>query len=273
MNKFLALVNIDLRRSRKIYYSFLIFINSIILISSIISTISFKSNIYLVERAIARFGGVFYGIAILCNNNILLATILLGAIGILIYITYTLYSEYYGKNKSIYTLSMLPQNKYYIYLGKIASGLCMIYMYLVSVIITLIAGKYLFNFIMGDIAIYKTTIINDIYYSNSLSSIIPINFIDFLVEQVLNNIAVLSFILALMLGSVNKSAGFMVLIIYKYISNKIFDYSGYLNISFLYERYGEAGVNIVENLGLLLISLVTAYFILNKTEIYKKEEV
>lgn len=100
-----------------------------------------------------------------------------GLVFCLIYIVVLWKREFSGKNKSIYTLAMIPQNRINIYFSKVLNILCFTYLYIMSYTATLfISSKILPIFMKGDV--YSLGFIKDTIYA--YSPYIPYNFESFM---------------------------------------------------------------------------------------------
>ena len=162
MNKLMALVNTDLKRSKKFYLTFigLLFLATILV--NIIQILNYTKRTHIIEKAIETFGGIFYGNAILFTNGTLSRIFIIGVLILIVYSIYSWVREYSQSSKSFYTLLMLPANRYYIFIAKIISTATMIYGYILSLVIALFISKGIFNILLSKFPIIKTSFANDI---------------------------------------------------------------------------------------------------------------
>ncbi len=77
--------------------------------------------------AIEDFGGIFYGLGILSNLGFIQSILFFGILGLFIYYVFMWKREFFSNNQSIYTLMMLPQNKFKICISKSIALITMIY--------------------------------------------------------------------------------------------------------------------------------------------------
>lgn len=178
MNKLLTLTNMELKRSSKFYIVYLSIVSILMLCLNIIQINRFTKRTYLIDKVQENYDGVFYGISIL-NNNVLLNKILLySMIGVIIYSVYMWIREY--NQKSIYTLKTLPIDKFNIYLSKMIAVITMIYILLLVQIVMIFISKQIFNIMLSNIGILKTSLFNDLSFIKSINKIIPTTFISFI---------------------------------------------------------------------------------------------
>lgn len=67
MNKFLYLINVDLRRSNKFYIVYILFFLLIIFSLNLFEINKFKNFKFIMNLVIEDFGGIFYGLGIFSN--------------------------------------------------------------------------------------------------------------------------------------------------------------------------------------------------------------
>ncbi len=117
--KYIALIGIMIVANIGI---FMVMINNIINVSAIRYKVSLSLNLLsypVSQQLLGDSMGYFYGM-----TNIVLA---IGVILCLIYGVVIWYKDFIGKNKTAYTLFMLPQNKFNIYISKFVTMLMLIY--------------------------------------------------------------------------------------------------------------------------------------------------
>lgn len=278
MNKLLTLVNLELKRNRKIFGLYIITFLILTLGLNLFQILSLRINRELLHEIEERFGGVSYGIGIVCNNIYLIIIIAIGILGLLLYGVYMWVREYNEINKSMYTLLMIPNNKFNIYLGKMIALIVMIYTYLLSQIIVIFISKNIFNMIFKNLNIIKTSISSDLNFSfvglsRTINNIIPTEFIDFIMIYGVNLILVISilftaFIIGLSLREGSKISlvssillpiFIYILIVYRFLSK------GYFMLGGAYIGY--LGVDLIFNLLIIVILNSISYVLMNK-EIY-----
>jgi len=85
--------------------------------------------------------------------------------------------DFNGKSKSIYTLLTLPSDRMKIYFSKLLNILCLIYMYIISFVVTLFINyKILPKHMLGKVS--EMGFVQDTSYA--LGKLLPYNFIDFI---------------------------------------------------------------------------------------------
>ena len=99
-------------------------------------------------------------------------------VGVIIYSVYMWIREY--NQKSIYILKTLPIDKFNIYLSKMIATITMIYILLLVQIIILFISKQIFNIMVSNMGIVKTSLFNDLSFIYSINKIIPTSFISFI---------------------------------------------------------------------------------------------
>lgn len=278
MNKLLTLTNMELKRNSKFYAIYLGIVSSLILGINIIQIDRFSKRYEMIDKMKDNFDGVFYGVSILFNNNILANIITFSISGIIIYSVYTWIREY--TQKSIYTMKMLPYDKFNIYLSKMISTITMIYGVLISQIIVLFISKQIFNMILNKEGVINTSLFNDLTFLQSYHQIIPTTFITFFMVYVIGMICKLSIVFTLVVITIsfkNNMVNFIAVIIGTIVIflrtlmkiavlinyTGIFYISGYTsNIAAKY--IGNLGVDIVGNVLVIAILSYISYKLINK---------
>lgn len=269
MNKLLTLTNMELKRNSKFYFIFICLFSSILLALNIIQINRFQDKFEIIEKIKENFDGVFYGVSIIYNNSYLANIMQFGINIIFIYSIYTWIREY--SQKSIYTLKMIPCNKFNIYLSKIISTIVMIYGLLISKIIILFISKNIFNLMLSNVGIIKTSLFEDLSYLLSTHYEIPITFINFFMIYGLGLVVKLSLLFTLIVFIISfKNRSTIILIILSLLYYQIIiKFEIYRNIGEYYTnlgaRYiGNIGVDFI--MGILLISLLSyiSYNLINK---------
>ncbi|HBF6471375.1 TPA: ABC transporter permease [Clostridioides difficile] len=261
MNKLLYLINVDLRRSNKFYIAYISFFSLITLSLNLFEINKFKNSKFIMNLAIGDFGGIFYGIGILSNLGFIQSILFFGMLGLFIYYIFMWKREFFSNNQSIYTLMMLPQNKFKICISKSIALITMIYGFLISQIATLFVCKYIFNFIFRNMPIIKMNFAKDLYYLNLKS--IPIDFISFMAIYVfllLIAISIVNCCILFIFSYINKI--YVILITLLIIAGLYFS-TIYINIITLFRKYYKVIGFQFNNLVAGLLSFLIIMFILN----------
>ncbi|KPI53895.1 ABC transporter permease [Clostridioides difficile] len=261
MNKLLYLINVDLRRSNKFYIAYISFFSLVTLGLNLFEINKFKNSKFIMNLAIGDFGGIFYGIGILSNLGFIQSILFFGMLGLFIYYIFMWKREFFSKNQSIYTLMMLPQNKFKICISKSIALITMIYGFLISQIATLFICKYIFNFIFRNIPIINMNFAKDLYYLNLKS--IPIDFISFMAIYVfllLIAISIVNCCILFIFSYINK---FYVILITLLIIAGLYFSTIYINIITLFRKYYKVIGFQFNNLVAGLLSFLIIMFILN----------
>ncbi|AXU64363.1 ABC transporter permease [Clostridioides difficile] len=261
MNKLLYLINVDLRRSNKFYIAYISFFSLITLSLNLFEINKFKNSKFIMNLAIGDFGGIFYGIGILSNLGFIQSILFFGMLGLFIYYIFMWKREFFSNNQSIYTLMMLPQNKFKICISKSIALITMIYGFLISQIATLFICKYIFNFIFRNMPIINMNFAKDLYYLNLKS--IPIDFISFMAIYVfllLIAISIVNCCILFIFSYINKI--YVILITLLIIAGLYFS-TIYINIITLFRKYYKVIGFQFNNLVAGLLSFLIIMFILN----------
>ncbi|HBG9987128.1 TPA: ABC transporter permease, partial [Clostridioides difficile] len=235
MNKLLYLINVDLRRSNKFYIAYISFFSLITLSLNLFEINKFKNSKFIMNLAIEDFGGIFYGLGILSNLGFIQSILFFGILGLFIYYVFMWKREFFSNNQSIYTLMMLPQNKFKICISKSIALITMIYGFLISQTATLFICKYIFNFIFRNMPIINMNFAKDLYYLNLKS--IPIDFISFMAIYVfllLIAISIVNCCILFIFSYINK---FYVILITLLIIAGLYFSTIYINIITLFRKY------------------------------------
>lgn len=204
MEKFMYLFDFEFKRNLKCYIGL---VSSICIILFINLILNLRNYNFIMKEKIADKGiEELYNISGNFNfsNLITPSTCLIFTLGIVACLSYSLIiwmRDFKGKNKSIYTLLMIPSGRIKIYISKLLNILCLVYMYLMSfIMVLLISYKILPKFMEGKI----TTIgfVQDTSYI--LGMWLPYNFVDFIGLYVLLITAIISTIFTIIL--INKSS-------------------------------------------------------------------
>lgn len=185
MSKILALANIDFKKNLKFYIFYCISLVTTILALNIFSIYRILTTENILDEYINRIGGVFYG-ATLLDNNMMISLILFLGIVIAIGYTFVLWiRDFVGKNKEIYTLIMIPENRIKLYFSKILNSMFFIYAVMFSELISLLISKQIFNIFVGSKAdIIDTSLNTDFSYISDLKFLND-NIVDFFIDNIL----------------------------------------------------------------------------------------
>lgn len=268
MNKLLALTNMELKRNSRPYLIYLSIMSSIILGLNIIQINRFQDRLSIIEKIKDNFDGIFYGISIIYGNSYLPNIMELSITGVFIYSIYTWIREY--TQKSIYTLKMIPCDKFNIYLSKMISTIVMVYGVLISQILILFICKNIFNITFRNTGIIPTSLFEDLSHLSSYYNV-PINMIDFIMIYGIGLVLKLSILftaIVFIISFKNKSINFFIITIglYAILLNKIVIYRNigdfYTNLGAKY--IGNIGVDfIVDTFFIMLLSYIS-YKLINK---------
>ncbi|WP_300276663.1 hypothetical protein [Peptacetobacter sp.] len=185
MSKILALANIDFKKNLKFYIFYCISLVTTILALNIFSIYRILTTENILDEYINRIGGVFYG-ATLLDNNMMISLILFLGIVIAIGYTFVLWiRDFIGRNKEIYTLIMIPENRIKLYFSKILNSMFFIYAVMFSELISLLISKQIFNIFVGSKAdIIDTSLNTDFSYISDLKFLND-NIVDFFIDNIL----------------------------------------------------------------------------------------
>ncbi|MFL8674547.1 ABC transporter permease [Clostridioides sp. GD02404] len=235
MNKLLYLINVDLRRSNKFYIAYISFFSLITLSLNLYEMNKLKNSKFILNLAVENFGGIFYGIGILSNIRFIQHILFFGMLGMFVYYVFMWKREFFSKNQSIYTLMMLPQNKFKICISKSIALITMIYGFLISQIATLFVCKCIFNFIFKNVPIIKVPFAQDLYYSTLRS--IPVDFISFMVIYVFLLLIAISLVNCCILFIFSYINKFYVLLVTFVVLIGLYFSTVYINIINLFRKY------------------------------------
>lgn len=278
MNKLLALVNIELKRNSKFYLIYVALFSFFSLSISLIQINRLKKSIHSVQNMVDSFGGITYGAGILYKNYYVYPLIFIGLVGLLIYSIYMWLREYIDSNKSIYTLIMIPENKFNIYLSKMIALITMIYGYLITQILMIFISKNVFNLYFKNMNLIKSSFIDDLFYGTSSDfgfqslarKLIPLEFTEFIMYYVIFLVLAISLIFTVcIIGiSLRESSKLLVLVsipvghlFYVYILNR-FSLNLYYIIGSLYKTFLNAHLTI--NLITIIVLNLISYVLINK---------
>ena len=270
MNKILALTNMELKRNSKFYILYLSILSAIVFGLNIIQINRFQDRFSVIEIIKDNFDGIFYGISIMYNNSYLPTLMKLSIIGIFIYSIYTWIREY--TQKSVYTLKMIPYNKFNVYISKMISTIVMVYGVLIIQIIILFISKNIFNIVFRNTGVIPTSLFEDLSYLSSTSYYnMPINMMDFIMIYGIDLVLKLSILftaIVFIISFKNKNISFFIITIGLYIIvvSKIMIYRNiedfYSNLGAKY--VGNIGVDIIYGTFFIILLGYISYKLINK---------
>lgn len=200
MGRVLSLFDFEFKRNRK-NYLIIILTFCVLLIGKLIMNLN--SYNYIMDKIVRKMkvsDAYIESIGVLSFDNLITnSEVGLFLIGILACILYSIIiwnKDFMGKNKSIYTLYMLPQNKMNIYMSKFINIICLIYMYVVSFVLTLFAAYNIMTPMMkGNVENFEfvQSIIDKFFI------VLPYNFNSFLYNYVVIIINVVSILFMIIL--------------------------------------------------------------------------
>lgn len=270
-NKILKLFDIEFKRIQKMFFA-------IISLLTLGNIVLFIFGIYRVLEDVKAETGVTQSISVLKTDigkemflglqlphfiyslsNLLMV---LALIGCAFYSVLIWQRDFSSKSKSIYTLFMLPENRFIIFISKLITVLALIYsiifvQYLLWGIEAFIVSKY------ADIPIMSMIYnINNIYRDGILALSLPIYPMEFLIIYIIGPIVGVTAIFAafLMSKSIRKVGGIIGIV---YIFNLSIIYLSLLIVSY---RYSDEILrnNMIFYIVVTLVSICVSYILLNK---------
>lgn len=268
MNKLLTLINIELKRNARFCFVYIMTFSFLIMGLNFYQIFNLSRNSIYLNSIKRNYCGVTYSSCILSNNMYLFGAIGIGLVGILLIYTMIIWKRDYNEH-SIYTLLMLPENKFYIYLSKMIALIVSVYLYLSSSVTSLFISKNIFNIVFKNKGLIKTSFASDLSQSGLGTALIPTHFIDFIMVYGIWMILIISLLFTLLLiGNCFKDT--WVIIVIMLVIPMLF-YS-FLYYRFSYEAYeifginciGSIGVDMIINLILIVILNGISYILINK---------
>ncbi|MDK2562132.1 hypothetical protein QOZ84_01115 [Romboutsia sedimentorum] len=265
MNKILTLYNIEFKRIYKLYFTLLglLLVGNIGIVAKQLhrqvniaaSKAKAKASMELLKSSLVKNGLWEGGI----GDIYLFTTIILGiaVMFCLIYCIVIWYRDFVGKNKTAYTLFMLPNNKFAIYISKAITIVVMIYGVIMTQILSWIIEANIIK-MLCNIDMYQIKYI--ILHLRPRHLIQPY-LLDFIMVDVIGVIlAVLVIFTAVMIQRSFKIKGMILAIIYTLASILIYvfliRYAGYSDkILVLHSIY---------YIALFTISTTLSYYLINK---------
>ncbi len=266
MNKILTLYNIEFKRIYKLYFTLLglLLVGNIGIVAkglyrqanSAALNVKAKVSMELLKSPLVKNELLFKGGI---DDIYLFTTIILGiaVMFCLIYCIVIWYRDFVGKNKTAYTLFMLPNNKFAIYISKAMTIVVMIYGVIMAQILSWIIDANIIK-ILCNIDIYqvKHTILN----SQSVHLIQPY-LLDFIMVDVIGVIlAVIVIFTAVMIQKSFKIKGMVLAIIYILASILIY----WFIISYAHYSDKILVLHSIYYIALFTISTTLSYYLINK---------
>ena len=199
MNKLLTLINLELKRNARFGFIYIVAFSFLIMGLNFYQIFNLSRNSIYLNSIKSNYGGVTYSSSILSNNMYTIGAIAIGLVGILLIYTVLIWKRDYTEN-SIYTLSMLPENKFYIYLSKMIAIIVTVYLYLASVVVSLFISKNIFNLVFRNNGLIKTSFAKDLSHSGLGTTLIPTHFVDFVMIYGVWMVLAISLLLAILKG-------------------------------------------------------------------------
>ncbi len=270
MNKLLTLYDIEFKRIKKVYFSILAvlivgnisyFIYSIYdIIKSVEDILNVKGGLSLLRTSEA-YRVIEGGLSIQMIYNTTYIMMVLAIIWCVYYAFAIWYKDFSNKTKVVYTLFMLPYNKFNIFISKLITIVFFIYGVLVTQHILWLIEMFIIKGISG---IHLSQIIDLINYNRAMSflflsvSIYPLEIFVFYIIAPIVAVTVL-FTAVMIHKSINKIGGFIsilyilsILAIYIYYSGIYLDFSDQLLLT-----------NLIYFLSVFLLSLFLSYKLIN----------
>lgn len=269
MNKLLALTNMEINRNSRIYGVYLSIVSSVLILLNIIQMDKFKNRPEIIQKIKESFNGVFYGVSIIYNNNYLSVFIQLSIGAIFVYSIYMWIREY--TQKSIYTLKMIPANKFNIYLSKMITTILMIYGLLLCEVLILFISKNIFNIMFSSTEIVNTSLLEDLSYLNYSFYNIPSSFLDFFMSYgvwLVLGLSILFTFIVIMISLKNRnvfiktiSGGLYILIFEQFYGDV---YSNYHYSNLWVGNLPDIAIDIIVNSVVILLLSCISHKLINK---------
>ncbi|MDK2584370.1 hypothetical protein QOZ83_00730 [Romboutsia sedimentorum] len=266
MNKILTLYNIEFKRIYKLYFTLLglLLVGNIGIVAKQLnrqaniaaSKVKAKVSMELLKSPLVKNELLFKGGI---DDIYLFTTIILGiaVMFCLIYCIVIWYRDFVGKNKTAYTLFMLPNNKFAIYISKAMTIVVMIYGVIMTQILSWIIDSNIIK-MLCNIDIYQIKYI--ILHLRPRHLIQPY-LLDFIMVDVIGVIlAVLVIFTAVMIQKSFKIKGMILGIIYTLASIVIYAFI------IFYAHYSDKilVLHSIYYIALFTISTTLSYYLINK---------
>ncbi|MEG0857884.1 MAG: hypothetical protein RSG52_15575 [Terrisporobacter sp.] len=271
MNKILTLYDIEFKRVKKAYFSILglLILSNIVLIINMLHNVAeeigkilnVKGTISLLRHSEA-YNIIESGTRVFDTYSITYLIMNLAIIWCLYYAFYIWYRDFYGKTKSIYTLFMLPYNRFNIYLSKLITTISLIYGVIITQYLLWIIQMFI---IKGFTQISASSFIDIINYNSLNTSLlldVSIYPVEFIIAYLLTPIilVILIFTAIMIHKSLNRFGGILG-IAYVIITGLIFGYT--YSYDFMY-----SDEKLIFLLGfysiVTLVSITISYILINK---------
>lgn len=261
MGKLIDLFDFEFNRNKRNY---IIIISTFCLLLTTKLIMNLSSYNYIMNKIIKKSSNVesigTFGFDNLITNSELRLFII--GIGVCLLYSFIIWNkDFVGKNKSIYMLYMLPQNKFNIYISKFLNIICLVYMFVVSFVVVLFLAYNIMPFMM------KGNVENFGFARSIMETffvVIPYSLNNF----IYNYVIVLTNIISIV---------FMILLFSKYI--KVYKFNHLLiillmfiyiifnlyKVYFLYIIARELNINIC--ILTTVINIFTSYILLKKIEL------
>lgn len=267
MNKILTLYNIEFKRIYKLYFTLLglLLVGNIGIVAkglyrqanSAALNVKAKVSMELLKSPLVKNELLFKGGI---DDIYLFTTIILGiaVMFCLIYCIVIWYRDFVGKNKTAYTLFMLPNNKFAIYISKAMTIVVMIYGVIMAQILSWIIDANIIK-ILCNIDMYKIK-----YTALTLARprhLIQPYLLDFIMIDVIGVIlAVIVIFTAVMIQRSFKIKGMILAIIYTLASILIYAFI----ISYAHYSDKILVLHSIYYIALFTISTTLSYYLINK---------
>lgn len=228
MKSFVKLVNFEINRFAKIYWS-LVAITILSQFTSVFLTVHryiTQANEIMYHQSLPKLAYVkHYGSIgfIDCFGSIwFLGPIALCAAAMMFYIFLIWYRDWYGKHTFIYRLLMLPVERWNLYLAKAASILLLVFGFVAVQIVLLPVEHFFFNAITPGIYRIDMTVIDAVLSFPLFNLLLPSTVIDFLLHYGLGFTVVLVIFTAILLERSFRMKGVLLGLLFGFLSFVLF---------------------------------------------------
>lgn len=255
MGKLIALFDFEFNRNKR-NYIIIISTFCLLLIAKLI--INLNNYNYIMNKVVSKINtqqsiGTFGFNNLITHNEALL--FLIGLCVCLLYSIIIWNKDFIGKNKSIYTLYMLPQNKINMYISKFLNIISLIYMYVIFYVLTLFVAYKLMPLMMnGNTHNFGFSIsIIDTFFI-----VLPFSIDTFIYNYVIVLINIISIIFMLLLFTKHIK-------IYK-LKNLIFILLMFIYMVFIFIKIYFLYINTMQiNIGMCLLTTIINIFVSYRT--------
>ncbi|RDY27531.1 hypothetical protein CHL78_008680 [Romboutsia weinsteinii] len=262
MNKLMYLYEYELKRNIKAYLAVI----ALICVSLFLLILNNLNNYNYVIKEVFKNKSIENTIGFATFGNIIPScAVVIFIIGLLICNLYSFIiwrKDFSGKNKSIYTLLMIPENRMKIYISKLLNIVSFTYMFIIAFVATLFVSYCLLSEKMSGDTISFGFAQDTIY---KFGSIIPYNFIDFIVGYVLLLTATISFIFTLILlnKSIKKCSAILKLILFTVL---IYFWIGIIVTTFFFSKNVILGTILYSSITIVVCFFISKNILNNKIE-------